>query len=101
MDIAGPRITAFPETGTSADDLLAEIDDERAGDIDWRSGRAFSLVYHHDDEELEGLQHDVADRFLHENALNPFAYRTPAPHGAGGRRSWPATSSAASPGPGR
>ena len=76
VDIAGPRITAFPETGTSADDLLAEIDDERTGDIDWRSGRAFSLVYHHADEELEGLQHDVADRFLHENALNPFAYRT-------------------------
>jgi sphinganine-1-phosphate aldolase len=76
VGIAGPRITAFPETGTSADDLLAEIDDERTGDIDWRSGRAFSLVYHHADEELEGLQHDVADRFLHENALNPFAYRT-------------------------
>ena len=76
VDIAGPQIASFPEQGTSADDLLAEIDDVRGGDIDWRSGRAFSLVYHHDDEVLEQLQHDVADRFLHENALNPFAYQT-------------------------
>ena len=76
MDIAGPRITSFPETGVEVDELLAEIDEERAGDIDWRGGRAFSLVYHHHDDVLEGLQHEVADRFLHENALNPFAYRT-------------------------
>ncbi len=76
MDIAGPRITTFPEQGASAEALLAEIDQEREGDIDWRGGRAFSLVYHHDDPVLEGLQHDVAGRFLHENALNPFAYRT-------------------------
>ncbi len=76
MDIAGPRISSFPEEGVGAEALLAEIDEERAGDIDWRGGRAFSLVYHHDDEVLEGLQHEVAGRFLHENALNPFAYQT-------------------------
>jgi sphinganine-1-phosphate aldolase len=76
VDIAGPRITRFPATGVAVDELLAEIDEERAGDIDWRGGRAFSLVYHHHDDVLEGLQHEVADRFLHENALNPFAYRT-------------------------
>ena len=76
MDIAGPRITSFPEQGVAADELLAEIDEERTGDIDWRSGRAFSLVYNHGDEVLEALQHEVADRFLHENALNPFAYQT-------------------------
>ncbi len=76
MDIAGPQITSFPETGVGVEELLAEIDQERTGDIDWRSGRAFSLVYHHHDDVLEGLQHQVADRFLHENALNPFAYQT-------------------------
>ena len=76
MDIAGPRINSFPEHGVGPDELLAEIDEERAGDIDWRGGRAFSLVYHHDDDVLEGLQHEVAGRFLHENALNPFAYKT-------------------------
>lgn len=76
MEIAGPEISTFPEEGTATDDLLAEIDEVRRGDIDWRSGRAFSLVYHHREAELERLQHAVADRFLHENALNPFAYRT-------------------------
>ncbi len=76
MDIAGPQLDAFPEHGTGTDELLAEIDEVRAGDIDWRGGRAFSLVYHHDQPELERLQHEVAERFLHENALNPFAYRT-------------------------
>jgi glutamate/tyrosine decarboxylase-like PLP-dependent enzyme len=64
----------FPEQGTGADELLAELDALRDGDIDWRGGRAFSLVYHHGDEELEALQHEVAGRFLEENALNPFAY---------------------------
>lgn len=76
MEIAGAEITSFPEAGTSADDLLAEIDEVRRADIDWRGGHAFSLVYDHDDEALEALQHGVADRFLHENALNPFAYRS-------------------------
>jgi glutamate/tyrosine decarboxylase-like PLP-dependent enzyme len=76
VEIAGPQITSFPKHGTGADELLAEIDTVRGGDIDWRSGTAFSLVYHHDDEGLEALQHAVADRFLHENALNPFAYQS-------------------------
>ena len=76
MDIVEPSITSFPEQGIPADELLAEIDEERTGDIDWRGGKAFSLVYNHGDTALEGLQHDVADRFLHENALNPFAYQT-------------------------
>ena len=66
--------TGFPEHGRSADDLLATIAERQAGDIDWRSGRAFSLVYHPDDDALEDLLHQVGTRFLHENALNPFKY---------------------------
>lgn len=62
--------------GRPVDELLAEIRDERAGDLDWKGGRAFSLVYNTDDPELERLQHEVASIFLHENALNPFRYRT-------------------------
>lgn len=68
--------TTFPAAGRSAADIIGELDDLRTGDIDWRGGRAFSLVYHHDEPELEALQHDIANRFLHENALNPFRYRT-------------------------
>lgn len=68
--------TTFPAQGRSAANILGELDELRTGDIDWRGGRAFSLVYHHDEPELESLQHDIANRFLHENALNPFRYRT-------------------------
>lgn len=64
----------FPAQGTPADELLAELTELHRGDIDWRSGRAFSLVYHPDDAELEELLHRVGVMFLHENALNPFKY---------------------------
>jgi len=64
---------AFPD-GRPVEDLLEELGRLRGGDLDWRSGRAFSLVYHPDDAELERLLHAVAGLYLHENALNPFKY---------------------------
>lgn len=66
----------LPHSGRAADEILAEVRAERAGDLDWRGGRAFSLVYNVDDPELERLQHEIAGILLHENALNPFRYRT-------------------------
>jgi glutamate/tyrosine decarboxylase-like PLP-dependent enzyme len=72
LDDAEP--VSFPTDGTASEALLAEIDAMRGDDIDWRGGRAFSLVYNPADDELEHVLHEVADRFLHENALNPFAY---------------------------
>src|SRR5262249_22574882 len=71
-----PAMSAFPEVGTPADDLLDEIGQLRGGDLDWRGGRAFSLVYDVDDPELERLLEAVAVTFIHENALNPFRYRS-------------------------
>jgi glutamate/tyrosine decarboxylase-like PLP-dependent enzyme len=67
---------SLSQAGLSVEEILAEIAHDRAGDIDWRSGKAFSLVYNAADDDLERLQHAVADDFLHENALNPFAYAT-------------------------
>jgi sphinganine-1-phosphate aldolase len=64
----------FPEQGLAADVLLEQLSEMRGADIDWRGGRAFSLVYHPDDEALENLLHEVGVTFLHENALNPFKY---------------------------
>ena len=66
--------SVFPEHGRDPDELTSVLADWQGGDIDWKGGRAFSLVYNADDPVLERLQHEVADRFLHENALNPFAY---------------------------
>ncbi len=65
---------SIPEHGRSSAELLAEIDQLHEGDIDWRGGRAFSLVYNPDFDDLEELLDQVGTRFLHENALNPFKY---------------------------
>jgi glutamate/tyrosine decarboxylase-like PLP-dependent enzyme len=67
-------MTGFPEAGRDVDDLVAEIGGGRSGDADWRGGRTFSLVYNPADEELERLQRAVAQEYLHENYLNPFAF---------------------------
>ncbi len=64
----------LPVLGRDVADVISEIGVMHEPDIDWRGGRAFSLVYNADDPELEKLQHEVADEFLHENALNPFKY---------------------------
>lgn len=66
-----PRI---PEHGSDAKELLALIEQRHAEDIDWRGGRAFSLVYNVDDHEHEELIEQVALRYIHDNALNPFKY---------------------------
>lgn len=66
----------FPESGVASVDILAEIAAMRPGDVDWRSGKAFSLVYDVDDAEHEALLEKVAVEFIHENALNPFRYET-------------------------
>jgi glutamate/tyrosine decarboxylase-like PLP-dependent enzyme len=69
-------IEGFSGQGRTPSSILDELATARDGDLDWRGGRAFSLVYFVDDPELESLQHEVAAMFLHENALNPFRYET-------------------------
>lgn len=64
----------FPEQGRPAADVLAEIRDHRGDDANWRGGRTFSLVYNPADPELEALQEAVAQEYLHEDYLNPFAF---------------------------
>lgn len=64
----------IPEHGRGAAEVLADIDGRHAADIDWRGGRAFSLVYNVGDHEHEQLLEDVGVRYLHDNALNPFKY---------------------------
>ena len=64
----------FPREGTPAAELLAELRGGRGDDLDWRGGKAFSLVYNVGDDGLEQVLHEVANLYLHENALNPFAF---------------------------
>lgn len=65
---------AFPSEGVPADALLGELTELRADDLDWRGGKAFSLVYNSGDEEHDELLETVARSYQHDNALNPFAY---------------------------
>jgi glutamate/tyrosine decarboxylase-like PLP-dependent enzyme len=64
----------IPEHGRDPAALLSQITEAHAADIDWRGGRAFSLVYNVDDHAHEDLLEQVGVRFLHDNALNPFKY---------------------------
>lgn len=64
----------MPPAGLATDEVLDVIRKRRDRDADWRGGRTFSLIYHPDHPELERLQELVALEFLHENALNPFAF---------------------------
>ena len=41
--------TPFPEHGTPRAQMMAALVEERDHDLDWRGGKAFSLVYHPDD----------------------------------------------------
>lgn len=64
---------SLPTRGRSSDALLGELEAMRAGDVDWRNGRAFSLAYFAGDEVLE-LAKTAYARFSSENALNTDAF---------------------------
>ena len=68
------RTAQIPEQGIEASQLLADIDERRRADLDWRGGRAFSLVYNSGDHDHEALIEAVGTRYLHDNALNPFKF---------------------------
>lgn len=63
----------LPAAGRPADDVLADLDAMRSGDVDIAAGRAFSLAYVAG-PELHELAAAAHDRFLEANALNPFAF---------------------------
>jgi sphinganine-1-phosphate aldolase len=62
------------EHGLAAKEVLERLEALRTGDIDWRGGKAFSLVYNTGDHEHEELLEQAVAAFCHENALNPFVY---------------------------
>lgn len=55
------------------DALLARLKGMQQGDVDWRGGKTFSLVYHPGDDVLE-IQKAAANLYFSENALNPMAF---------------------------
>jgi glutamate/tyrosine decarboxylase-like PLP-dependent enzyme len=63
----------LPEQGMQRDAVLARLNEYKAGDIRWRDGRAFSLVYHAGDEVL-AVAEDAYKVLAAENALNTDAF---------------------------
>lgn len=64
----------IPESGRSADDILAEARDYGQHDADFRGGRTWSLVYWAGEEHHE-LVEKAHDLYLSHNALNPIAFQ--------------------------
>lgn len=64
---------AFPEHGRPVDDVIADLEAKRVGDVKWRDGRAFGMIY-----SGGPTVHEAAERaaalYLHENALNTKAF---------------------------
>ena len=63
----------FPAGGRPAADILAELEDLSAHDVDWEHGRAFTLAYTAG-PEVAALAKEANARFLSTNALNVDAF---------------------------
>ena len=68
-------MTHFPLDATPATALLAQLEDLRSTDADWRGGRCFALVYSAG-EEHEALLRQAHQAYFSENGLNPMAFRS-------------------------
>lgn len=63
----------LPPEGVAADQLLDQLAAMQAQDVDWKSGRAFSLAYHAGADVL-ALATEALGRFQSANALNVEAF---------------------------
>lgn len=65
----------LPEYGINPDALLKELEERRQGDLKWKEGRVWSLVYYIDDEHLD-LLYKAYQLYFSENMLNPYAFKS-------------------------
>jgi sphinganine-1-phosphate aldolase len=65
----------IPEKGTATDQLLAQMEQMRDGDADWRGGKVWSLVYFAGEAHHELLK-EAHNLFIAENGLNPMAFQS-------------------------
>ena len=63
----------LPKTGRPAAEILDELAALQSRDVDWKSGRAFSLAYHAGPDVL-ALATEALARFQSANALNAAAF---------------------------
>ena len=66
---------SFPKAGETPEVVLKKLQDAKAADVDWHQGKAFSLVYHVNDEHSKFLK-EAHNTFFSENGLNPMAFKS-------------------------
>jgi glutamate/tyrosine decarboxylase-like PLP-dependent enzyme len=64
---------ALPEYGLSADEVIDALREKRTRDARWQDGRTFGMVFD-GGADVHAVAEEVAQMFLHENALNPIAF---------------------------
>ncbi len=65
----------LPEQGLDSETVLAEMRRFGNGDVDYRSGRTWSLVYYVDEEHAR-FQEQAFALYLETNGLNPLAFQS-------------------------
>jgi sphinganine-1-phosphate aldolase len=63
----------LPEHGLSHEEVIRSVEEISKGDIDWRDGKVWSLVYHASDDHDELLK-KIYNNFFSKNALSPLAF---------------------------
>src|SRR5690606_941615 len=66
---------SLPKVGIEAGEVLKELEAAKSKDVDWKNGKAFSLVYHVNDEHSDFLK-KAHNTFFSENGLNPMAFQS-------------------------
>jgi len=71
--VCSPTMPSLPERGWSKDEVVERLLAKRANDAQWQTGRTFGMVYD-GGPEVHEVAEAVAVLFLHDNALNTFAF---------------------------
>jgi glutamate/tyrosine decarboxylase-like PLP-dependent enzyme len=65
----------IPKESKSNDAIFQQIEEMTKQDVDWRAGRAWSLVYYINEQHMELIQ-KAHSRLFNENYINPFAFKS-------------------------
>jgi sphinganine-1-phosphate aldolase len=65
----------FPKSGQKSDEVLRLMQEAKAQDVNWKDGKAFSLVYPVSDEHHDFVK-SAHNLFFSENGLNPMAFQS-------------------------
>lgn len=63
----------LPKKGTPKEEVLSRLELTKSQDVDWKSGRMFSLIYNAG-EQIREVARQGFDIFFMENGLSPFAF---------------------------